>query len=142
MILLDTNVVSELMRPAPERRVTEWLGRHNAGDVWICAINVAEVRLGVALMPTGKKKSSVADATERILAQFKTCVAFDALAAAEYALIAADRRRAGRPMSVEDAQLAGIARSAGLTLATRDTKDFSDIEGLTVIDPWAPIPDP
>lgn len=138
MILLDTNVVSELTRSTPNARVMQWLEDQQWGDVWICAINVAEMRLGVAVMPEGKRKRELADSTARILAMFKTCVAFDALAATEFADVVASRRKAGRAISYSDAQIAGIARSATLTLATRNTKDFSDIEGLTVIDPWGP----
>jgi toxin FitB len=138
MILLDTNVLSELMRPAPDPRVREWLDRHPADDVWISAVTVGEVRLGLELLPDGKRKQRLASLADEMFAvEFANrCLPYDMLAAAEYGSIVAARSRAGRPVSVEDAQIAAIARSAGLTLATRNVADFDGIDGVPVVNPW------
>lgn len=138
MILLDTNVVSEGMRPAPDEQVMRWLDAQPAADLWISAVTVAEIRLGLALLPEGQRKRDLTDRAEAMLREEfgEGCLAFDAAAAAEYAAIVAHRTGLGRPISVEDAQIAAIARAGGLTLATRNTKDFRDIEGLTLVNPW------
>lgn len=138
MILLDTNIVSELMRPAPEPRVVEWLDAQPAADVWITAVTVGEIRLGIALLPDGQRKERLAGLAEAMFQEdfSDSCLSYDMLAAAEYAAIVATRTRLGRPISVEDAQIAAIARSSGLELATRNTKDFSDIDQLQLMNPW------
>jgi len=138
MILLDTNVVSELMRPAPEPKVLAWLDAQPSADVWISAITVGEIRLGIALLPDGHRKERLAGLAEAMFHEdfSDTCLSCDKPAAAEYAAIVAIRTRLGRPISVEDAQIAAIARSVGLTLATRNTKDFSDIDELPLVNPW------
>jgi hypothetical protein len=138
MILLDTNVVSELMRPVPEPKVLLWLDARPAADIWISAVTVGEIRLGLALLPDGQRKERLAGLAEAMFEQdfADGCLSYDVLAAVEYAAIVATRTRLGRPISVEDAQIAAIARSGGLTLATRNTKDFSDIEELSLVNPW------
>ena len=138
MILLDTNVVSELMRPIPEPRVLAWLDAQPAADVWISAITVGEIRLGIALLRDGQRKERLAGLAEAMFHEDFSgrCLTYDMLAAAEYAAIVATRTRLGRPISVEDAQIAAIARSGGLALATRNTKDFSDIDDVPLVNPW------
>lgn len=137
MILLDTNVISEVVRPKPDPRVLQFLDHAPPGLAWISSITVAEVRLGVLFLPVGKRRSELAATVDRILGDFSgLCVSFDALAAEEFAEIVASRRRAGRPISHPDAQIAAIARSAGLLLATRNVGDFSAIENLTLVNPW------
>jgi toxin FitB len=138
MILLDTNVLSELMRPAPDPRVREWLDGHPADEVWISAVTVGEIRLGIELLPDGKRKTRLAGlADEMFQAEFgNRCLPYDMLAAAEYGSIVAAHSRVGRPVNVEDAQIAAIARSAGLTLATRNVSDFDGIDGVPVVNPW------
>ena len=138
MILLDTNVVSEGMRPLPDQRVMRWLDAQPAADLWISAVTVAEIRLGLALLPEGQRKRDLTDRAEAMLREDfgEGCLAFDGAAATDCAAIVAHRTRLGRPISVEDAQIAAIARAGGLTLATRNTKDFRDIEGLTLVNPW------
>lgn len=138
MILLDTNVVSELMRPAPEPKVLAWLDAQTAADVWISAITVGEIRLGIALLADGQRKERLAGLAEAMFEEDFSdgCVSYDMLAAADYARIVATRTRLGRPISVEDAQIAAIARSGDLTLATRNTKDFADIDELPLVNPW------
>jgi toxin FitB len=138
MILLDTNVVSELMRPAPEPKVLEWLNAQPAADVWISAVTVGEIQLGIALLPEGQRRDRLAGVAEAMFQEdfSDRCLSYDMLAAAQYGQIVAIRSRLGRPTSVEDAQIAAIARSGRLTLATRNTKDFSDIEELALANPW------
>ena len=138
MILLDTNVLSELMRPMPEPRVVNWLDAFPEWDVWISAITVAEIQLGIALLNNGNRKSALADLAEQMFREdFQgRCLPFDYQAAKEYAMIIADKSGTGRPIRVEDAQIAAIAGTADLTLATRNTKDISNISGLELVNPW------
>jgi predicted nucleic acid-binding protein len=138
MIVLDTNVVSQFSKNTPNDRVLEWLNLREDHELLITAITVAELRYGVAIMPEGKKKLAMQENVDQTLEEFGgVCVAFDGMAAEEYATIVAARRLAGRPISIHDAQIAAIARSGGFTLATLNKKDFADIEGLKAIDPSA-----
>ena len=139
MILLDTNVLSELMRPAPDTAVLKWVDARPAADVWVSSITVAEIRLGVGLLPEGRRKERLLALAERMFDEDFSgrCLSFDASAAVEYASIVAARMSLGRPISVEDAQIAAIARAGRLVLATRNLKDFSGIEGLEIVDPWS-----
>ena len=138
MTLLDTNVLSELMRPAPDPRVLAWMDAQRADELWISAITVGEIRLGLALLAAGRRKTLLTGIADTMFREDfdDSCLPYDAAAAEEYAAIVSNRTRAGRPISVEDAQVAAIARSAGLALATRNTKDFSGIDGLELVNPW------
>ena len=138
MILLDTNVVSDGLRVKPNARVQDWLDSHQSNQLWISSVTVAELQLGVEAMPDGRRKRDVRAGVDRAIALFgPLCVAFDALAAYEFARIIAARRRIGRPIEELDAQIAAIARSGGFTVATLDRTGFEGIEGLKVIDPSA-----
>lgn len=138
MILLDTNVLSEFMRPLPADEVVAWLDAQVSGEVWVCAVTRAEIELGVALMPDGQCKMALQQAAEAMFTQdfAGRCLPFDDQAATCYARIVALRTQIGRPISVEDAQIAAIALVYGLVLATRNERDFELIEGLSVINPW------
>ncbi len=138
MILLDTNVVSELMRPVPAAAVERWLAAKASSAVFLSAVTEAELRYGVAMLPEGKRRLALADALEALLQEdFRgRILAFDSAAAILYAEIAAGRRRAGRPISEADAQIAAIARSRGAGLATRNLADFAGC-GIDLVDPWA-----
>ena len=138
MILLDTNVLSGLMRPRPDPNVVRWLDAWPEWDVWISAVTVAEIRLGISILPAGKRKELLMSLAEQMFQDDfpGRCLPFDCEAAGEYALIVSERNRQSHPISVEDAQIAAIARTADLALATRNTKDFSDITGLKLVDPW------
>lgn len=138
MILLDTNVLSEVMRARPEPRVLDWLDAQDAAAIWISAVTWAEIELGVASLPAGKRRDALAAAAHAMLRErfAQRCLAFDARAASHYARIVASRTRAGRPITVEDAQIAAIALSHDATLATRNGRDFSGIDGLDLVDPW------
>ena len=137
MILLDTNVLSELKRPAPEKGVEQWLADQPDASVFISAITEAELRYGVALLPGGKRQSALAKVIEDMLGEDFTgrILPFDSAAAVAFAEIAATRRQAGRPIAQADAQIAAIARSRGAALATRNVPDFDEC-GIDVVNPW------
>lgn len=136
--LLDTNVLSELMRPAPDKRVLGWLEVHRGTRFATSAVTRAELLLGVALLPAGKRRERIAHAIEQTLEEdfASNCLAFDAAAANEYAILVAACVRVGKPISTEDAQIAAIALANSLALVTRNGKDFAAITGLALIDPW------
>jgi toxin FitB len=138
-ILLDTNVLSELMRPRPEPGVLGWFAAQGAQSRFVVsAITQAEILLGIALLPAGKKRTALAGVAEAMFEQeFRGMnLPFDEHAAPGYAAIVALRARKGLPMSVEDAQIAAIAVHHGVPLATRNTRDFALVPGLTLINPW------
>ena len=137
MFLLDTNVVSELLRPSPEPVVESWVGDALAPDLYFSAIGEAELRYGVAILPAGRRQTALATAIEAILREdfADRILPFDSEAAREYADIAAARRSAGRPFAPADCQIAAIARSRGMAVVTRNLRDFEDI-GVEVVDPW------
>jgi predicted nucleic acid-binding protein len=137
MIVLDTNVISELLRPAPARQVEDWLAAQDGASVYFTAVGEAELRHGLAILPTGRRRDDLSRAVEAILAEdFRDRIlSFDRAAARAYAAIAAERRAAGRPISQFDCQIAAIARANGAAVATRNTRDFSGC-GVVVIDPW------
>lgn len=138
MILLDTNVISELSRGAPSIAVRQWLNAHETLGLLTSAITVAELRAGLAELPDGKRKTELVQLVDELLERFgRSPVSFDALAAEEFALIVTTRKRRGRPIGIMDAQIAAIAVSHGLTIATLNTKDFEGIEGLKLVDPSA-----
>jgi len=143
MLLLDTNVLSELMRPNPNEGVVHWLDAQPDDEVWISAVTVGEIRLGIELLPEGRRKQILTKIADQMFKQefSERCLPFDFEAAGEFAKIIASRKHKGKPITVEDAQIAAIAITADITLATRNIKDFSDIEGLELVNPWeADIP--
>ena len=137
--LLDTNVLSELMREHPDADVRGWFAQNMRSAMSVSAVTLAEILTGIALLPAGKRRAALAIAAEQMFEQdfAGRCLAFDAVAARNYALIVADRTRRGLPISTEDAQIAATALAAGLTVATRNTKDFENIDGLTLANPWS-----
>ena len=137
MILLDTNVISEWMKTAPDPRVLSWLDSRPAGHFFLPAIAKAEIEAGISLLPDGKRKTALHNAAAEIFQEFSVrCLTFDCDSAAEYARILSLCRSAGRPISVEDAQIAAIAYRNSLTLATRNVSDFECLQDLGLIDPW------
>ena len=138
MILLDTNVLSEFMRPHPEAGVVQWLDEQRADTLYTTAVSQAEIEQGLALMPDGKRQHGLALAAKAMFEEdfAGRCLPFDATAASHYAHLVAERTRIGRPISVEDAQIAAIALAGGMALATRNTRDFESIKGLVLINPW------
>lgn len=137
-ILLDTNVLSELMRPKPAAEVLDWFERQQGSSFFVCTITRAEILLGIALLPAGKRRDKLAAGAEQMFAEdfVGGCLPFDDYCATEYAVLVAARIRQGHSISTEDAQIAAIALIHDLTLATRNGKDFKGIEGLTVLNPW------
>jgi predicted nucleic acid-binding protein len=138
MILLDTNVVSELMKSAPDRRVETWLASLPSSSLFTTTIVEAELRYGAAVLPPGRRRESlIADIDGMLTEEFANRILpFDSAAAVAYAAISAERRRAGRPISQLDAQIAAVARSRGAVLATRNGTDFEDC-GIKIINPWS-----
>ena len=136
--LLQTNVLSDLKRAHPAAAVVDWFALNTHAAMYTSTINQAEILTGIALLPAGKRRTALADAAELMFAQdfAGNCLDFDAAAAKNYAVLVATRTRQGRPISTEDAQIAAIALAAGLPGATRNTKDFENIEGLMLADPW------
>ena len=138
MVLLDTNVLSELMRPSPESKVISWLDAKPEEEIWISAITVAEIHLRIESLPEGRRKALLSDLAEEMFQEefFERCLPFDYQEAGVYAAIVAKPNRQGRPVSMEDAQIAAIAITANLELTTRNIKDFSDIQDLKIVNPW------
>jgi predicted nucleic acid-binding protein len=137
MLVLDTNVVSEMMRPAPNPRIAAWLSRQPASEVHLTALTVGEIGYGLSLLPPGRRRSTLerrfAEVLERGFAD--RVLAFDAAAALAYGPIMAARRAEGRPMSVVDGQIAAIAQVAGAVLASRNLADFDGC-GLRLVNPF------
>ena len=138
MVVLDTNVVSELMRTTPSAEVLVWMDKLPPRELFVTAVTEAEVRTGIAILPAGARRWGLADAAERTLGGLFAgrVLPFDSSAARAYADIAAASRAAGHPISQSDCQIAAIARSRGMAVATRNVRDFSET-GAEVIDPWA-----
>ena len=137
MIILDTNVLSALMRRTPEAAVVAWLDRQPAESIWITSITLFESRLGLALLPRGRRQQLLEAAFGRLLEEDleNRVLDFDSAAATEAAALAAERQKAGRPVDVRDTQIAGIALARRATLATRNVRHFQDLK-IPVINPW------
>jgi predicted nucleic acid-binding protein len=137
LIVLDTNVLSALMRAAPERSVVDWLDRQPAESIWITSITVFEARLGLALLPAGQRRRALEVAFERLLNDDLEgrVLDFDRPAADAAAQLAAVRQRKGRAVEIRDTQIAGIVQARRARLATRNTKHFSDLS-VEVVNPW------
>jgi len=137
VILLDTNVLSELMRPEPDERVVDWLLAQPAPSIFTSSITRAEILYGVILLAPGKRRDALEAAAQAMFAEDfgGRILGFSADAALPYARIAADRRRAARPISHFDAQIAAIATCSGAAIATRNTADFEGC-GVEILNPW------
>lgn len=142
MIILDTNILSELVRPHPDERMMAWSAGFTNEDFSLTAITVGELLYGLNLLPDGKRKQTLVHLITRELAPFADRILpFDAAAATHYARIKTARRESGRPISEQDAMIAAIARSHGAAVATRNIKDFEGTN-VTVINPWDHQPCP
>jgi toxin FitB len=136
VIVVDTNVVSELMRPSPDPQVREWASAQAPGELCTTAITVAEIRYGLERLADGRRKQSLLAAATELFAAFSDYIQpFDADAAIWYATIVAHRDRLGMPLDGFDAQIAAICRTRSAALATRNARDFQQT-GIDVIDPW------
>ena len=137
MILLDTNVLSALMKAAPEQAVVAWLDRQPPESVWTTSITVFEGRFGLGLMPRGKRRAALETAFDRLIEDDlgSRVLAFDAAAADKAAVLAATRRQAGFTVDLRDTQIAGIALARHGTVATHNVRHFADLSG-PVVNPW------
>lgn len=137
MIVLDTNVVSELAKPTPDTTVIAWIDTQS--ELAIAATALAELRFGVARLPDGKRRTALSEAIDRFVADDLQglVLAFDSACADAYGLIVAARERAGRPIGLADAQIAATCSVHSAVLATRNTKDFRGT-AIALINPWDP----
>jgi predicted nucleic acid-binding protein len=136
VIVVDTNVIAELMRPEPHEAVVRWSLAQAASNLYTTAITLAEILYGIERLPNGRRKRLLHETAAEVFTTFADQVLpFDAEAAAEYPLVIDARQRMGRPIDGVDAQIASICRSGSSTLATRNAKDFEHT-GVNLIDPW------
>lgn len=137
MIVLDTNVLSEAMRPVPDAAVLAWLAAQPPAQLYATSIAEAELLFGAGLLPPSRRRQSLEQAIQRMFAEdfAGRVLAFDQAAAPHYAAIAVVRRKSGRPIASFDAQIAAIARAAGFAVATRNVADFAEC-GVDLLDPW------
>jgi predicted nucleic acid-binding protein len=137
VIVLDTNVLSALMRTKPDTVVVEWLDRQAADSIWITSITVFEARFGLSLMPKGRRRSSLERAFDRVVAEdlSSRVLNLDEMAAVTASQFAAERQRAGRIIDLRDTLIAGIAQARRATIVTRNTRHFEGLD-VPVVDPW------
>ncbi len=138
MYLIDTNVISELTKPAPNPGVLAWFANTPVQNIYISAVTLCEMQLGLALLPAGKRRDALYIAIEALVQEdfAKRCLNVDVRCAAPYGKLAASRQQQGRPCSTEDAMIASIALANQKTLVTRNIKDFQGITGLLLLNPW------
>lgn len=137
MIVLDTNVLSELMRAQAEPAVVDWLDRQEQESLAITAVTVSELFYGIARLPDGRRKTGLQEAALQMLDEefAGRVLPFDEDAAVHYAALVSQREHAGRPISMADAQIAAICRHYAAALATRNSKDFEGV-GIVLANPW------
>ena len=137
MIILDTNVLFASTRPVPEAPVVAWLDRQPPESMWITSITLFEVRVGLALLPRGRRRQALESAFDLLLKDDleDRVLDFDSAAAGAAASLAAKRQKSGRSVDMRDTQIAGIALARSATLATRNVRHFRDLE-VPVVDPW------
>ena len=140
MVVLDTNVVSEVMRASPSREVVEWLDHQHTRDLFMTSVTEAEIRAGLAVLPEGARRRGLVAAAERAFGNLFAgrVLSFDSSAARAYGEIFAARQAIGRPLSLADGQIAAIARSRGMAVVTRNVGDFEGA-GVELVDPWAAV---
>ncbi len=138
MIILDTNVISELMRPMPSGQVAGWVEKQPTAELFTTAITEAEIYYGIELLAKGKRREGLLAAAEAMFSNdfVGRVIGFDSNASRAFAAIAARRRTVGKPISHPDAQIAAIAQFHRAALATRDAAGFEDC-GIQIVDPWS-----
>jgi hypothetical protein len=138
MLVLDTNVISEIMKALPSARVMEWWSQHPSAELFTTTVNMAEIFYGIEILPRGKRRDSLLAEAEVVFTQdfVDRILPFDEEAARIFAKIASDRRLQGRPIAELDAQIAAIARYRDATVATRNTADFETC-GVRLVNPWS-----
>lgn len=137
MLLLDTNLVSELMRPQPEARILAWVAAQPLSEMAIATVTLMEIRFGIAVLPQGKRRTDLDTKFRQLLVQAfpNRILSFDETAADACAELRAARQRIGRPIAIEDGMIAAIARTHGAAVVTRDVGGFQDC-GVHLINPW------
>ncbi|MEA3008139.1 MAG: toxin FitB [Acidobacteriaceae bacterium] len=137
MIVVDTNVLSALMRRVPDASVITWLDRQPRTSVWTTSITILEVQFGLHVMPAGKRRSGLMELFERVLTEKieRRVASFDTLAARHTAELMAVRQKNGRPGELRDTMIAGIVLASRATLATRNTRHFDDLS-VPMVNPW------
>ncbi len=137
MILLDTNILAEPTKPKPDQNFLRWYNQQSLQRLFISTISLAEMELGIALLPAGQRRQRFIEITEEVIENFDgQILVFGQRAAELYGELVAKRRKMGHQIQVQDAQIAAIAIANGLQLATRNVKDFANIDGLSLINPW------
>ena len=138
MIILDTNVLSELMRPSPYLRVSDWVDRQDSTNLYTTAVTEAELRRGIEILPAGRRRNRLFEEMEKTLEEdfARRILPFDSVAARAYASIFAARRASGNSISMADCMIAAIARINNAPVATRDVDGFHNC-GIEIINPWA-----
>lgn len=138
MIILDTNVLSALMRPDRDAQLKAWYNRQVQVDLWTTVVSVYELSFGIELLPEGPRRAGLVAAMREVLDspfEIRTA-AFETVAAEQAARLAAKRQATGRPIEIRDTMIAGIVITRGATLATRNVRHFADLP-TPVINPWA-----
>ncbi|MDQ2803610.1 MAG: type II toxin-antitoxin system VapC family toxin [Pseudomonadota bacterium] len=137
MLMLDTNMLSEIMRSAPERKVADWIVRQPSEELFTAAVCQAEILSGLAVMPSGRRRAELEEAARSMFVDDfdGRVLSFDTEAAAAYAEVFAARRKAGRPSGIVDLMLAAIARVRGASVVTRNVVDFDGV-GVAIVNPW------
>jgi len=143
MILLDTNVLSALMRSEPDAVVVNWLDQQPSESIWTTSVTVFEIQTSLALLPSSRRRRQLESAFERVLNEDlnQRALAFDVAAATAAGALVARMQRAGKPVEIRDAQIAGIALARKATIATRNIRHFRDL-GMHLVDPWSPSEGP
>ena len=137
MFLLDTNVISELMKTKPEANVLHWVDQQLDIDLYFCAISKGEIEWGIELLPQGKRKQALADAAIVVFELFEgRCLSYSCEVTPSYRDIATVSKQLGRPMSVEDQLIAAIAQANNAVLVTRNLVDFDFLPNLKLLNPW------
>jgi predicted nucleic acid-binding protein len=138
VIILDTNVVSAIMQDSPDAAVAEWLDGEPRESLWTTSITIYELRFGIEILATGRKRQNLETALDRLLhrSMHEKILPFDQDAAEHAARISAERRASGRPSEIRDVEIAGIVRARKATLATRNVRHFQDV-GLKLVNPWS-----
>jgi predicted nucleic acid-binding protein len=138
MILIDTNVISEVMKVSPSLQVLEWLNHQDSNELYVSAITIGEIEYGLRILPDGRRRLELKERFGRFISAAFTqrILAFDVSAARTYGDVMGLRKELGRPMSMPDGQIAAIARCRGLSIATRNTSDFEEC-GVDLINPFS-----
>jgi len=137
MIIVDTNVVAEMMKPAPDPSVVSWLNDQESAALFLTTVTIGEIGFGLEILPQGKRRLHLEQGFERVIAEAFTgrILVFDEEAARHYGVVMGRRRAIGRPLSIQDGQIASIARTKGFVVATRNVRDFVEC-GVEIFNPF------